>query len=131
MEKIKKVFSPGSKKDDEVMYGDPETRRQESLSNTSGQEPPKLYPVDGASGQKESGGVLGQITNPGGNKYDEQRYGTTATSNPDPNKLHTDPSAKKDHSVMNQILNPGGECHVCGMTKTKVVLMQFVRPQVR
>lgn len=109
MDKLKKVFSPGSKKDDEVMYGDTETRRKESLTNTTGQEPPKLYPTEGAAGQKESGGVLSQITNPGGNKYDETRYGTTATSNPNPEKLHTDPSAPKDHTVMNQILNPGGQ----------------------
>lgn len=93
------------------MYGDSEARRKESIANTSGQQQPaKLYPVEGAAGQKESGGILNQITNPDGAKYDERRFETSATSEPDPNKLHTDPASKdRSGSVIGQILNPGGE----------------------
>lgn len=111
MEKIKQVFSPGSKKDDEIMYGDPDARREASLANPSTEQPAKLYPVDGAAGKKESGGVLSQITNPGGNKYDEQRYGTTATTEPNPNKMHTGPSTKESGGVLSQVTNPGGKCN--------------------
>lgn len=110
MEQIKKILSPGSTKDDELLYGSEETRRKESIVNTTQQEEaPKLYPVEGAAGQKESGGILSQITNPDGNKYDSRAFEPTATSDPDPNKLHTDPNSSKDHTVLSQILNPGGK----------------------
>lgn len=118
MDKIKKVLSPGSSKDDEVLYGSAEDRRKENLSHTEQQTPAKLYPVEGAAGKTDSGGVLRQITNPDGNKYDETRYGATATSDPDPNKLHTDPHSTKDHTVLNQVLNPGGECLEFGDDET-------------
>lgn len=43
-------------------------------------------------------------------RYDQQAFGTTATTEKpveDPNMLHTDPG-QKDHTILGQILNPGG-----------------------
>lgn len=41
-------------------------------------------------------------------QFDEQRFGTTATTDPtDANKLETHPeAAKKDHTILDQVLNP-------------------------
>jgi len=111
MDKLKKVFSPGSSKDDEVLYGDAEARRQASAGNAqhtskqSDAEP--LRPVEG---HKESSGVMRQILNPGGEKYDDRAYGANATTEPvDPNHLQTRPEHSKDHTILGQILNPGGD----------------------
>lgn len=60
--------SPGSTKDDEVMYGNPQERLANSASNQAQHDTSQLHPVEGAE-KKESGGVLRQIVNPGGNKY--------------------------------------------------------------
>ncbi|KAI5367845.1 hypothetical protein Slin15195_G029780 [Septoria linicola] len=81
MDQIKKVFSPGSTKDDELMYGSEQSRLQNVADNEAKKDSSTLYPTDGQAGQeKESGGVLRQIVNPGGKKYDEQALGTTATT---------------------------------------------------
>ncbi|KXT07204.1 hypothetical protein AC578_2320 [Pseudocercospora eumusae] len=105
MDKLKKVFSPGAPKDDEVLYGDPEARRA-SAGKQPEQQPETLHPTEQAD--KKDKGILRQIMNPGGDKYDDQRYGTTATTDePDPNKLQTD-SDQKDYSIMRQLKNPAG-----------------------
>jgi hypothetical protein len=56
---------------------------------------------------------MSQITNPDGNKYDEQRFDdtsrTVAPGAVDPNtRLETEPEQKKEHGILRQILNPGG-----------------------
>lgn len=42
-------------------------------------------------------------------QFDDQRFGTTATTQPgDPHKLESHPeAAKKDHTIISQVLNPG------------------------
>ncbi|KAF7197999.1 hypothetical protein HII31_00713 [Pseudocercospora fuligena] len=106
MDKLKKVFSPGAPKDDEVLYGDSEARRA-SAGKQPEQQPETLHPTE--ESDKKDKGILRQILNPGGDKYDDQRYGTTATTEgPDPNKLQTD-SDQKDNSIMRQLKNPAGD----------------------
>ncbi|CAK1362341.1 unnamed protein product [Cercospora beticola] len=92
MDKLKKVFSPGSSKDDEILYGSEETRLQNAPENEAKKDTSTLYPVEGQqTEQGEKGGVLRQILNPGGKKYDEQAMGTTATTEqPGSSKLQTD-----------------------------------------
>lgn len=67
MDKIKKVFSPGANKDDEVLYGDEATRRRESASKmTEDREPETLRPTEGS--QKKEHSIMRQLINPGGEK---------------------------------------------------------------
>lgn len=67
MDKLKKVFSPGSKKDDEVMYGDAAERRHESASKApEHQQPEQLRPVEGSQQKEHS--IMRQLVNPGGEK---------------------------------------------------------------
>lgn len=67
MDKVKKIFSPGSKKDDEVLYGDADERRRESASKAPEQEEPgNLRPVEGS--QKKEHSIMRQLINPGGEK---------------------------------------------------------------
>ncbi|EME47825.1 hypothetical protein DOTSEDRAFT_69679 [Dothistroma septosporum NZE10] len=110
MDQIKKVFSPGSSKDDEVLYGDAETRRTASAAKTHDSQPPQLYSTEATQG-KESGGVLRQIMNPGGEKYDEYHGTTATTASPtqDPRQLSTTEEGQKDSTITQQILNPNRE----------------------
>ncbi|KJX95792.1 hypothetical protein TI39_contig1050g00011, partial [Zymoseptoria brevis] len=123
MDKLKKVFSPGHSKDDETLYGDSQTKAHGSTTHpTSQQDSSKIGSVGGADNNNNTGGVVSQITNPDGNKYDEQRFDASRTTgntsstvpvtggNVDPNAgMYTEPDAKKEHGVLRQILNPGGD----------------------
>lgn len=61
--------SPGSSKDDEILYGSEETRLQNAPENEAKKDTSTLYPVEGQqTEQGEKGGVLRQILNPGGKK---------------------------------------------------------------
>lgn len=67
MDKVKKIFSPGSKKDDEVLYGDAEQRRRESASKAPETgDPGQLRPVEGS--QQKDHSIMRQLVNPGGEK---------------------------------------------------------------
>lgn len=110
------------------MYGDAETRRA-SVGKAPQQEAPTLHTTD--DGHKKDHSILRQVLNPGDDKvsdsayrfrnsvidmkdqYDEQRYGTTATTQPpDPNKMQTHPEHKKDHTILQQITNPNHEKYI-------------------
>lgn len=110
MDKLKNLLHPGGKKDDEVMYGDEETRRA-SVGNSGKapqQETPTLHTKDEA--HKNDHSIMRQVLNPGDDKYDEQRYGSTATTQPpDPSQMRTHPEHQKDHTILGQILNPNHE----------------------
>ncbi|KAH9822064.1 hypothetical protein Tdes44962_MAKER10289, partial [Teratosphaeria destructans] len=167
MEKIKNVFRPGHEKDDNVMYGTPESKNAHGLggshegamaahpgvnpsdpgdsraapnrsqhiaqpasstqhmsstqpdysTQTSGVEPRDR--PGGLTGT--AGGVTGQIFNPHGDKYDEARFpSSTSTADPESQasytqqlakeQLRTDPGVeKRNHGILRQILNPNGE----------------------
>ncbi|KAK0922671.1 hypothetical protein LTR91_024515 [Friedmanniomyces endolithicus] len=174
MDKIKKMFSPGGDKDDEVMYGTPEPHNIHE-DGTSGQGPrggDPNYPQQDPSGaltrgdmpeagyasqsqgistgegrgdgqpaqlqtdpnvEKKDHGVLRQILqhptdatsrNPGGDKHDEMRYGTTAHSDQPLNmattgtesigglgtsQIDSRPGAEDSSGISRQVLNPGGD----------------------
>ena len=48
------------------MYGNEQDRLKNAAANEANKDTSTLYPVEGH--QKESGGILKQITNPSGNK---------------------------------------------------------------
>ncbi|UJO14217.1 hypothetical protein CLAFUW4_02814 [Fulvia fulva] len=84
MDKLKKALSPGSSKDDEVLYGDAETRTREGAATTdapAGHAVPHTVSPDAQlqtdKGQKDHS-ILRQILNPHGEKYDAEGYGSTA-----------------------------------------------------
>ncbi|KAM0713834.1 hypothetical protein Q7P37_010796 [Cladosporium fusiforme] len=116
MQKLKKVFSPGSDKDDELMYGNP----RESADKGSAQSPSELgYAPNRSTGsptQDKDHGISRQITNPDGDKYDEQRHGKPTTSTePQASKVPEDREAalasntgREDASVKRQVLDPTG-----------------------
>lgn len=109
--------SPGASKDDEVLYGDGSQQQHGSTSGsntaasqtTTGAHTAGHEGVGSSPDQKEHT-VLGQLTNPAGDKYSEDRFGashegsTGAPSNIEKH-LETDHSAKKhEHGVLRQIL---------------------------
>ncbi|KAK1068028.1 hypothetical protein LTR12_000714 [Friedmanniomyces endolithicus] len=174
MDKIKRMFSPGGDKDNEVMYGTPEPHNIHE-DGTSGQGPrggDPNYPQQDPSGaltrgdmpeagyasqsqglstgegrgdgqpaqlqtdpnvEKKDHGVLRQILqhptdatsrNPGGDKHDEMRYGTTAHSDQPLNmattgtesigglgtsQIDSRPGAEDSSGISRQVLNPGGD----------------------
>ncbi|KAK4574950.1 hypothetical protein LTR86_000800 [Recurvomyces mirabilis] len=136
MEKIKSILKPGGSHHDEARYAKPESSSgagttgvgssgigsSGSGSSAAAQNPghvnlPDQVRTDPGEEKKESG-ILRQILNPGGEKYDEQAYGTTAHAVDDPNApklgsgsaLQTHPVHETDSKdVSRQILNPGGE----------------------
>lgn len=63
----------------------------------------------GAGSEKKNHGVLRQVLNPGNDKYDEQRFGETASTTKSATTpggataLHTDPE-HKDNGISRQIL---------------------------
>ena len=74
--------------------------------------------------ERRRSSIMRQILNPGGDKYEEELHGTTATVSPnvptpsqfntegDPNvRLETNPKAeqKGQGGIVRQILNPGGQ----------------------
>ncbi|KAK0946907.1 hypothetical protein LTR29_001776 [Friedmanniomyces endolithicus] len=165
MDKLKKMFSPGADKDDGVMYGTPEPHNIHE-DGTSGQGPRGAdpnYPQQNPSGaltrgdmpeagyasqsqglssgegrgdglpaqlqtdpnvEKKDHGILRQIINPGGDKHDEMRYGTTAHSDQPLNmattgtesigglgtsQIDSRPGAEDSSGIARQVLNPGGD----------------------
>lgn len=81
---IRCLSSPGSSKDDEVLYGDAETRTREGAATTdapAGHAVPHTVSPDAQlqtdKGQKDHS-ILRQILNPHGEKYDAEGYGSTA-----------------------------------------------------
>ncbi|KAK0857781.1 hypothetical protein LTS02_010101 [Friedmanniomyces endolithicus] len=174
MDKIKRMFSPGGDKDNEVMYGTPEPHNIHE-DGTSGQGPrggDPNYPQQDPSGtltrgdmpeagyasqsqglstgegrgdgqpaqlqtdpnvEKNDHGVSRQILqhptdatsrNPGGDKHDEMRYGTTAHSDQPLNmattgtesigglgtsQIDSRPGAEDSSGISRQVLNPGGD----------------------
>lgn len=71
MDKIKSLLKPGGKQEDDVMYGSGQSGVQ------SEQDPGAMLHTDPGADKKDHG-ILRQILNPGGEKYEETRYGTTA-----------------------------------------------------
>jgi len=75
-----------------------------------GEAAPTLYTDPKA--EKKDQGVIKQILNPGGNKYDEQKYGETASTQPPlgattsggATALHSKPESEKDGGISRQIL---------------------------
>ncbi|KAK6438623.1 hypothetical protein LTR95_005178 [Oleoguttula sp. CCFEE 5521] len=134
MDKLKKILSPGSKHDDDVLYKDganvaPGTvGEKHAETGLSGGAPSTLQTKSGT--EEKDSGVLRQIANPEGAKHDNLAYGSTATvqsgsgsgSSGIPSStagtlgkgdnaeyLQTKPEAeKKDHGILRQIMNPSG-----------------------
>lgn len=78
--------------------------------------------ADNVEPERRRSSILRQIMNPGGSKYDEDIHGTPSTATPDvrkpadlkPNedvKLRADKDhqGKKEHSILRQVMNPGGK----------------------
>jgi len=116
---LRQILNPGGEKYDSAAFGDNATTTLGSPEN-----PAELVTDPGV--EKQDHPVARQIFNPDGNKYDPVAFGTTAhatgdigvpasgsaplaTVDPDV-KLETDPEQKKhEHSILRQILNPGGD----------------------
>ncbi|KAK5128855.1 hypothetical protein LTR85_000188 [Meristemomyces frigidus] len=126
MEKIKSIFRPGGDQDDNVMYGTPEPKNIHAQGGSHDHEDvgPAMLQTDPQSETGKSQGIKSQILNPGGDKYDENRYGTTAHSDKplnepttgteshaatDTSQIESEPAANNKGGIMRQILNPGGD----------------------
>ncbi|KAK8194287.1 hypothetical protein M8818_007475 [Zalaria obscura] len=77
MEKIKQVFSPGHRKDDAVMYGEPTGEGYEHGGANTNKDP-----LHSTSAAEKDTGLKRQLLNPGNDKYDETRFGNTASTDP-------------------------------------------------
>lgn len=112
---MRQILNPGGDKYEEGIHGTTDTV-------TPAAPPPEQMKPDPniqlqTQPEKEKGhGVLRQLLNPGGDKYDEERHGITAVPAEElkkPGELETDPSKhhqdKKAHGIARQIFNPNGE----------------------
>ncbi|OQN96029.1 hypothetical protein B0A48_18020 [Cryoendolithus antarcticus] len=135
MDKLKKILSPGSKHDDDVLYKDganvaPGTvGEKHAETGLAGGAPSTLQTKSGT--EEKDSGILRQIANPEGAKHDDLAYGNTATvqsgsgtgaatgipsstagtlgKGDNAEYLQTKPEAeKKDHGILRQIMNPSG-----------------------
>ncbi|KAF2726348.1 hypothetical protein K431DRAFT_6675 [Polychaeton citri CBS 116435] len=113
MEKLKKVFTPGKAQDDEVMYG---------TSASAQTDPYKASKTDSTSNSKDTYGAdsqLQQDTAEGPHKQSlsqqprQSEYSGTqhssGTGAVDSTTSASNQPEKKEHGVLRQILNPGGE----------------------
>jgi len=121
MEKIKNILSSGHHNDEEVSHSSHTSSSQPAMTTSHAHQNANLLETD-PEAKKHEHGVLRQLTNPGGDKYDQQGYGITAHSAGDHNAapykapvledntiLRTDEEQKKhEHSILRQIINPGG-----------------------
>ncbi|KAK3624352.1 hypothetical protein LTR56_021070 [Elasticomyces elasticus] len=123
MDKIKAIF-----KSDHGEHNEPTGSSSQGLpagsSSTTGGAPAQLQTNPDV--EKNDHGVLRQILNPGGDKHDEMRYGTTATSDKPldigttgtkdiggigSSRIESQPDAEDSRGVARQVLNPGGDKH--------------------
>ena len=89
------------------MYGSSAARRASAETGATGQattSPNTTQPYDG-----KDHGITRQILNPDGNKYEEQKFGTTTSGESGAVGSTTATQDGKDHGIMRQILNPDGE----------------------
>nr|POE85191.1 hypothetical protein CFP56_67349 [Quercus suber] len=130
---LRQLLNPAGDKYDDQAFGPPtgSTSSQGAGLGSSaagdGGRKPSVVDLDNVDqlrtdpeAKKSEHGVLRQILNPHGLKYDDQAYGTTAKevgsdgipehSGRGSGDLFTKPEAEqKEHGVLRQILNPGGE----------------------
>ena len=112
---MRQILNPGGDKYEEEIHGTTSTATP-AVANPE-QLPPDPEVKLATQPEKEKGhGVLRQILNPGGDKYDEERHGITAVPAEEvrrPGELETDPAKdhqdKKAHGIARQIFNPNGE----------------------
>lgn len=112
---MRQILNPGGDKYEEEIHGTTSTATP-AVANPE-QLPPNPDVKLATQPEKEKGhGVLRQILNPGGDKYDEERHGITAVPADEvrrPGELETDPAKdhqdKKSHGIARQIFNPNGE----------------------
>ncbi|KAK4899805.1 hypothetical protein LTR27_003071 [Elasticomyces elasticus] len=123
MDKIKAIF-----KSDHGEHNEPTSSSSQGLSggssSTTGGAPAQLQTNPDV--EKNDHGVLRQILNPGGDKHDDMRYGTTATSDKPldmsttgtkdiggigSSRIESQPDAEDSRGVARQVLNPGGDKH--------------------
>jgi len=111
MDKLKSILTPSHRKEEEK-YGDADVRREEGVTEPSQANTAPLH--TNAEAEKKEHGILRQILNPGGEKYDEVAYGETATTadpakSVDPTALVTDAGVEKsEHGIARQLLDPSG-----------------------
>jgi hypothetical protein len=93
------------------VYGSPATRIANAESGSTGQA--TTTPTTSSIPEGKDHGIARQILNPGGDKYDEQRFGAPAASQPDASHLPEEREAalesrmgdvKEDRSVKRQVL---------------------------
>ncbi len=119
MDKIKKMFSPGGDKDDEVMYGTPEPHNIHE-DGTSGQGPrggDPNYP------QQDPSGALTRGDMPEAGYASQSQGISTGEGRGDgqPAQLQTDPNVeKKDHGVLRQILQVNAFYRRCSTRLTQL-----------
>ncbi|KAK3623727.1 hypothetical protein LTR22_024279 [Elasticomyces elasticus] len=123
MDKIKSMF-----KSDHGEHNEPTGSSSQGLSgrasSATGGAPAQLQTNPDV--EKRDHGVLRQILNPGGDKHDDMRYGTTATSDKPldmsttgtkdiggigSSRIESQPDAEDSRGVARQVLNPGGDKH--------------------
>jgi len=94
MQKLKKVFSPGNDKDDETMYGSAATRKANAESGSAAGHT-STSPTTATTSDGKDHAISRQILNPGGDKYDEVRFGAPAGADTRTGDLKQDPSVKR------------------------------------
>lgn len=102
--------SPGNDKDDEQMYGSFAARK---AAGAADQSTPGTSTGETAPSKSVDSGVSRQILNPGGDKYDEQRFGEPASAQSQLGHTAADRDAalesrmgdaKEDRSVKREVL---------------------------
>ncbi|QIW96179.1 hypothetical protein AMS68_001697 [Peltaster fructicola] len=118
MDKLKNILSPGKNKDDEVLYNQGSSTAQTDAGSGSynagvphgTSEAPQLHTLP--QDQKEHG-VMRQILNPGGEKYDITAHGgssaTTDARHASVAHEQSGTNQPKEHGILRQIFNPGNE----------------------
>lgn len=86
------------------MYGSGADRTGTGTGTGTGHSAQSTQPLHSTPAAERDTGLKGQILNPGGDKYDETRYGSTATTEPTATSR-----AHNDGGLKSQILNPGGD----------------------
>ncbi|KAK5136499.1 hypothetical protein LTR04_004530, partial [Oleoguttula sp. CCFEE 6159] len=80
MDKLKKILSPGHNKDDDVLYGSGENSGSTTHGGGGSHHAGADEQLQSKPAAEKDSGMMRQILNPGGDKYDETRFGTTATA---------------------------------------------------
>ena len=116
---LRQLLNPGHDKYDPVVHGTTSTVTP-GVSNTENYKvDPNVTLVEDPERRESQGGVLKQVLNPGGDKYDEERHGITsmpaqqARVTGETGELRTDQDKEyvdeRKTGIMRQILNPGGD----------------------